>query len=183
MESKNLKQEQFKDIIKLIENKNYNDAKDLLNILLDKEKNDFYIYQLLGIISLHTGNLEESIYNFNLSLNIKPKNSGALYNLGIINQRLNNLEKAKEYFFKSLEVNPSFIDVYINIVQIYERQKKFLDADKYYQKAFSIKKDHPYLNRAYARFLVNSGEIKRGLSLIYKYIGYIRFGKSNVEIN
>ena len=43
MESKNSKQEQFKDIIKLIESKNYNEAKDLLNKLLDEKKNDFYI--------------------------------------------------------------------------------------------------------------------------------------------
>ena len=99
MESKNSKQEQFKDIIKLIEGKNYNEAKDLLNKLLDEKKNDFYIYQLLGIISQYTGNLEESIYNFNLSLNMMPKNAGVLYNLGIINRRLNNLEKAKERFY------------------------------------------------------------------------------------
>ena len=183
MESKNSKQEQFKDIIKLIESKNYNEAKDLLNKLLDEKKNDFYIYQLLGIISQYTGNLEESIYNFNLSLNMMPKNAGVLYNLGIINRRLNNLEKAKENFFKSLEINPSFIDGYINIAQICEKEKKIFDADNYFQKAFSIKKDHPTLNRAYAKFLFNIGELKKGLSYMYKNFGYIRFGKSNVEIN
>ena len=183
MESKNSKQEQFKDIIKLIENRNYNEAKDLLNRLLDEKKNDFYIYQLLGIISQYTGNLEESIYNFNLSLNIMPKNAGVLYNLGVINRRVNNLEKAKEYFFKSLEINQNFIEGYINIAQIYEREKNFFDADNHYQKAFSINKDHPALNRAYARFLINAGELKKGLSLMYKNFGFIRFGKSNVEIN
>ena len=51
MESKKSKQEQFKDIIKLIESKNYNEAKNHLNNLLDQKKNDFYVYQLLGIIS------------------------------------------------------------------------------------------------------------------------------------
>ena len=183
MESKNSKQEQFKDIIKLIESKNYNEAKDLLNKLLDEKKSDFYIYQLLGIISQYTGNLEESIYNFNLSLNIMPKNAGVLYNLGIINRRLNNLEKAKEYFFKSLEINQNFIEGYINIAQIYEREKNFFDADNHYQKAFSINRDHPALNRAYARFLINVGELKKGLSLMYKNFGCIRFGKSKVEIN
>ena len=183
MESKKSKQEQFKDIIKLIESKNYNEAKNHLNNLLDQKKNDFYVYQLLGIISQYTGNLEESIYNFNLSLNMMPKNAGVLYNLGVINRRLNNLEKAKEYFLKSLEINSSFIDGYINIAQICEREKKFFDADSHYQKAFSIKKDHPSLNRAYARFLINIGEFKKGLSLMYKNFGYIRFGKSNVEIN
>ena len=86
-------------------------------------------------------------------------------------------------FFWSLEINSSFIDVHINIAQIYEREKKIFDADNHYQKAFSIKKDHPYLNRAYARFLINTGEIKKGLSLMYNNIGCIRFGKSNVEIN
>ena len=183
MESQNSKQEQFKDIIKLIESKNYNKAKDLLNKLLDEKKNDFYIYQLLGIIYQYTGNLEESIQNFNLSLNMMPKNAGVLYNLGIINRRLNNLEKAKEYFFKSLEINPSFIDGYINIAQICEIEKKIIDADNHYQKAFSIKKDHHSLNRAYAKFLFNTGELKKGLSHMYKNFGYIRFGKSKVEIN
>ena len=182
MESQNSKQEQFKDIIKLIESKNYNEAKDLLNKLLNEKKNDFYIYQLLGIISQYTGNLEESIYNFNLSLNIMPKNAGVLYNLGIINRRLNNLEKAKEYFFKALEINQNFIEGHINIAQIFEKEKNFFAADNHYQKAFSINKDHPSLNRAYARFLINMGELKKGLSLMYKNFGCIRFGKSNVEI-
>ena len=59
-------------------------------------------------------------------------------------------------------------------------ESEFTDELK---KAFSIKKDHPYLNRAYARFLINTGEIKKGLSLMYNNIGCIRFGKSNVEIN
>ena len=157
MENKNSKQEQFKDIIKLIESKNYNEAKDRLNKLLDEKKNDFYIYQLLGIISQYSGNIEESIYNFNLSLNLMPKNAGVLYNLGVINRSLNNLEKAKEYFFKTLEINPNFIDAYINIAQIYEREKKIFDAENHYKKAFSINKDHTSLNRAYARFLINIG--------------------------
>ena len=182
MENKNSKQEQFKDIIKLIESKNYNEAKDLLNKLLDEKKNDFYIYQLLGIISQYSGNLEESIYNFNLSLNLMPKNAGVLYNLGVINRSLNNLEKAKEYFIQSLEINPNFIDGYINIAQICEREKNIFDAENYYKKAFSIKKNNSSLNRAYARFLINSGELKKGLSLTYKNFGKIRFGKSNVEI-
>ena len=112
-----------------------------------------------------------------------PKNAGVLYNLGVINRRLNNFEKAKEYFFKSLEINQNFIEGYINIAQIYEREKKFFDADNHYQKAFSISKDHPALNRAYARFLINAGELKKGLSIMYKNFGCIRFGKSNVEIN
>ena len=38
MESKKSKQEQFKDIIKLIESKNYNEAKNHLNNLLDQKK-------------------------------------------------------------------------------------------------------------------------------------------------
>ncbi len=112
-----------------------------------------------------------------------PKNAGVLYNLGAINRSLNNLEKAKEYFFKTLEINPNFIDAYINIAQIYEREKKIFDAESHYKKAFSIKKDHTSLNRAYARFLINIGELKKGLSLMYKNYGNIRFGKSKVEIN
>ena len=38
MESKKSKQEQFKDIIKLIESKNYNETKNHLNNLLDQKK-------------------------------------------------------------------------------------------------------------------------------------------------
>ena len=87
------------------------------------------------------------------------------------------------HFGPQLQINQNFIEGYINIAQIYEREKNFFDADNHYQKAFSINKDHPALNRAYARFLINAGELKKGLSLMYKNFGFIRFGKSNVEIN
>ena len=70
----------------------------------------------------------------------------------------------------------------ILILRRFAKEKKIFDADNHYQKAFSIKRS-PSLNRAYARFLINIGELKKGLSLMYKNFGNIRFGKSNVEIN
>ena len=119
---------------------------------------------------------------YNLSLNIRPKNAGVLFNLGIINRGLNNLSKAKEFFLKSLEVDQKFIDCYLNIARIYEIEKNLIEADQYYQKAFSVNKDYPQLNRAYSKFLINAGEVTKGMSIMYKNFGNIRFGKLNLEI-
>jgi len=182
MEINNSKQEEFKDIINLIKNKSFKEAEDALNKLLNENKNDFYIHQLLGIVYQNTLNFDKSVNHFNLSLNIMPKNAGVLYNLGIINRQLNNLEKAKEYFLKSIKVNPNFIDGHINVAMIYEIENQLFEAEEHFKHAFAIKKDYTPLNRAYIRFLMNSGEIKKGLSLMYKNFGNIRFGTSNLEI-
>lgn len=175
-------EEKFKDIIKLIENRQNEKAENILNKLLKENKEDFYTHQLLGIIYQNTGNIDKSIEHYNLSLNIRPKNAGVLFNLGIINRGLNNLSKAKEFFLKSLEVDQNFIDSYLNIARIYEIEKNLIEADQYYQKAFSVNKDYPQLNRAYSKFLINVGEITKGMSIMYKNFGNIRFGKLNLEI-
>jgi Tfp pilus assembly protein PilF len=173
---------QYKDILNLIELKQYAKAKNFLKKLLEKNKEDFYIYQLLGVIYYNTGNIDKSIKYYNLSLNIKSENAGVLLNLGIIYRSLNDLMKAKKFILKSIEVDPNFLNSYLNMTNIYEIEKNYVKANEYYQKAFSVKQNHPDLIRAYSNFLVKIGETTKAMSIIYKNFGNIRFGKSNLEI-
>lgn len=176
----NLKE--FKDIIKSIEEKKYNEAETALLKITDKRKNEFYPYQLLGILYTKIGSYDKALKHYEISLQINSKNPGLYFDLGMMYRMLNRDNKSIEYFLKATELNPNIIDAYLNIAKIYEKQKKFLDANKFFQKALSLNKDYIPSNKSYSNFLIKAGEISKGLSYQYKYLGVIRFKKENLEI-
>ena len=79
---------------------------------------------------------------------------------------------------KPLEANSGIVFKRTDV----DSSKNLIEADKYYQKALSVNRDCTQLNRAYSKFLINAGEVSKGMSSMYKNFGNIRFGKLNLEI-
>ena len=83
---------------------------------------------------------------------------------------------------KVIELQPNYKEAYLNIANIYENTNQIFEANNYYLKGLSIYKDDLELNRNYSKFLIKVGEITKGSSYQYKYLGIIRFEKSGVKI-
>ncbi len=102
--------------------------------------------------------------------------------LGIIYKKKNDLQKSIYHFLKVIELQPNYKEAYLNIANIYENTNQIFEANNYYLKGLSIYKDDLELNRNYSKFLIKVGEITKGLSYQYKYLGIVRFEKSGVKI-
>jgi len=174
--------EELKSIIKLIEKNDFTKAETALIKIVGEKDNEFYPHQLLGILYSKTGNFEKAKKHYENSLKINPKNPGIYFDFGMMHKMINEDQKSLDCFFKVIELNPNIIDAYLNIAKIYEKQKKFMEANKFFQKALSFNKDYLPSNKSYSYFLIKAGEISKGLSLQYKYLGIIRFNKENLEI-
>jgi len=92
------------------------------------------------------------------------------------------LQKSIYHFLKVIEFQPNYKEAYLNIINIYENDNQIFEANKYYLKGLSIFKDDLELNRNYSKFLIKVGEVTKGLSYQYKYLGIVRFEKSGVKI-
>ena len=102
--------------------------------------------------------------------------------LGIVYKKKNDLQKSIYHFLKVIEFQPNYKEAYLNIINIYENNNQIFEANKYYLKGLSIFKDDLELNRIYSKFLIKVGEVTKGLSYQYKYLGIVRFEKSGVKI-
>lgn len=182
MSEENINSKEFKDIIRYIEDRKYIEAETSLKKILNERKNEFYPHQLLGILYSKIEDYEKALQHYEESIKINPKNPGIYFDLGNMYRSLNNNDKSIEFFLKAIELNPNIVDAYLNIAKIYEKQKKLVDANKFFLKALSLNKNYIPSNKSYSNFLLKAGEISKGLSYQYKYLGIIRFNKEDLEI-
>ena len=182
MEKENFNIKDYNHIIKLIEEKNFLKAEEELFKIINDKKNQFYSHQLLGVVYSNTGNIDKALSHYQTSINLNPKNSGALFNLAMLYKTLNKDDSAVEYFLKVTKLDPKLIEPYLYIASIYEKKKKLNEANNFYQKALSLNKDYLPTNQSYSKFLMKAGEIPKGLSYQYKYFGIIKFKSKDMEI-
>ena len=172
----------IQEVIETIKSGKYEEAKIELEKITINKKNDFQAYHVLGVVCAKLNDFDKAIHNLNLSVSINPKNKGAYFELGNIYRVQNNNNESKNNFLKALDIDPNFIEAYISLAKINEGENNFLETDKIYQNALSNNSEHLQLNKAYANFLIRTGEISKGLYFQYKYSGAIRFNKDNLEI-
>ena len=172
----------IQEVIEIIKDGKYKDAKNELEKIISSKNDDFQAHHVLGVVFAKLNDFDQAIRNLNLSVSINPENKGAYFELGNIFRIQNNANESKNNFLKALNIDPNFIEAYISLAKINESENNLLETDKIYQKALSIDDEHLQLNKAYANFLIRTGEISKGLSFQYKYSGVIRFNKNNLEI-
>ena len=172
----------IQEVIEIIKTGKYEDAKIELEKIISINKDDFQAHHVLGVVFAKLNDFNQAIDSINLSVKINPGNKGAYFELGNIYRIQNNTNESKNNFLKALNVDPSFIEAHISLAKINESENNLLETDKIYQKALLINNEHLQLNKAYANFLIRSGEISKGLSFQYKYSGVIRFNKNHLEV-
>lgn len=182
MEKEKFNIKDYNHIIKFIEEKNFLKAEEELLKIINDKKNQFYSHQLLGVVYSNNGNIDKALSHYQTSINLNPKNSGALFNLAMLYKTLNKDDSAVEYFLKVTKFDPKLIEPYLHIASIYEKKKKLNEANSFYQKALSLNKDFLPTNQSYSKFLMKAGEIPKGLSYQYKYFGIIKFKSKDMEI-
>ena len=172
----------IQEVIEIIKAGKYKDAKIELENIISLKNDDFQAYHVLGVVFAKLNDFDQAIHNFTLSVSINPDNQVAYFELGNIYRVQSNNNESKNNFLKALNIDPNFIEAHISLAKINENENNFLETDKIYQNALSINSEHLQLNKAYANFLIRTGEISKGLYYQYKYSGAIRFNKDNLEI-
>lgn len=88
---------------------------------------------LLGLVSMRHGALEQALQYFAKGLQKSPGHPHLLNNAGLAEKNMNHLEKAEAHFVKATKTNPSFVYARNNLARVYQAQRKFARAERQYR--------------------------------------------------
>ena len=170
------------EIIKLINNQQFNIAeKELIKVIKIKKEN-YYPYYLLGNIYALQKKFSEALDQLKLSYKLNSNDKTLCYNLAVVYDELNELKNSQNMFEKSLEIDPEYINANLGLAKNFEQQKNFDKAKFFFEKTIKLNKDFKLANQMYGKFLIRIGEINKGQYYNYKYSGVLRFSQGEIKI-
>lgn len=117
---------------KLIEEKKYDEAKEILNNALDISSQDSRVYKYLGKISEINGKFAEAIKYYMSSVVINPQDKEIWLRLGMSQLSCNQVDEALKSFEKGNKVTPFNTDILTGWGMALMKQKKYaLARDKF----------------------------------------------------
>ena len=121
-----------------IKNKNYIEAKNLLEKAISIQPEMFEANHNLAILNFQLGNLDSSILYFEKSKKIKPKFSQVYFNLGLAYDRKKNIDLAIINFKKVIKLDPNNSIAFYNIGHLYKKKLEPIKAEEYLSKSLDL---------------------------------------------
>jgi len=90
---------------------NYDKALNKINIAIEKQQNEKFLFTLRGYIYINKENYDQAIKDCKVGLKHNPQSSSALTCLGKAEFEKHNFKQAINYFEKSLNINPKEIKI------------------------------------------------------------------------
>lgn len=136
--------EKYEKIFSLLDELKIQQAKEKIDKLLKKNKNDPFLFWLKGYVLLYEGanDLEEAIDSFDRAIEIDPDNAFAWEFKAIALRSLGRYEAAIECYDKSIELDPLDYSAIYNRALLLERLGKLEDALDYYSLATKIQPEN-----------------------------------------
>lgn len=149
-----------------------NDAKDILEYVLELDPDSFDAHINLCNVYQSLGKSEESLKLSLRAIQIRPGASIAYNNLGTALGDLNMVEESRDAFIIANQIDPSFIPTVINLGQIEIKLENYAEGARLYEDALQLKNISPneselvryYLAYAY----LHTGDLSRGWDF-YEY--------------
>jgi protein O-GlcNAc transferase len=121
-----------------LKNKNFNNAKFIVDQLIEEQPKNVDFLNILGIIFLETEKYLEAEKIFKKILNYKSNSFEAYYNLGILNQKLLNFNKALQYYLEANILNKNNYLLLNRIALIYLKTNDVNLAIKFYKESLEV---------------------------------------------
>ena len=166
----------------LLKKKDYANAETLLLKNLELTNDSFETFFLLGSLYGIKKNFNKAVSYLEKAVDIKPDHINSILNLGIILKKIDQTEKSINCFEKVINLDEKNIESYCGIAEIYEEKGNLIEAEVFYQKALDIDNLHHIANHRYGKLLFRLNQHVKGLKLIEKVSGMIRFKNDTIEI-
>jgi len=119
-------------------NRDFSQAKKLLNEAIDIQPNNVGVLNNLGTACKELGELKNAISYYKQVIQIDPNNTNANYNLGVTCYDLKQLIKAKSYLQITTKLQPDFARPFLALGNIHVDLKEYDNAISSYKKAIEI---------------------------------------------
>ena len=160
----------------------FDNAELILLKNLNISNNSFETFFLLGVISGIKKELTKSETYLKKAINLNSSHVNSFLNLAVIKKRMNQKKESFDYFKKVIELDKDNLEGLCGLAQIFEEDKNFIKAEDYYKKVIKIDSNHHIANHNYGKLLLKLNQHIKGLKLIEKVSGIIRFKNDNLEI-
>ncbi len=121
---------EIENIIKLIQNNQLDEAKNLCKHILNTDSHSFVILNLLGVILHRQGLLRQSVDALEKSIKIKTDYIDAIYNLGLVHLESHFFEKALKCFNRVIKLDKKYVNAYEKRAITYSQLERFDEAIK-----------------------------------------------------
>ena len=111
-------EEKIKSVHSYLQRKNFLQAKDLLDKLLNKIPNNSYLQNLRGLTSQYLDDYKSAINFFNQALKYDEKNKAAMNNLANSHKRLLNYVEAEKLYKKILNIDHNYVHALNNYANL-----------------------------------------------------------------
>ena len=122
MNSKEPSKNIIEKIISIFNKKNYLEALNLSNKILEEYPNSVLINNITGVIQTEINNYDEAKKLFIRVVSLNPKYSDGFYNLANIYKKLDQDEKAIETYNKVIQLDNSYFKAYNNLGNLYREK-------------------------------------------------------------
>ena len=130
--------ERIEKISYFLKNKNFDDAKYIIDQLILEQPNNTDFLNILGVIFLETEKYLEAEKIFKSILDFKPNSFEAYYNLGFLNQKLLNFNKALHYYLQANIINKNNYSLLNKIALIYLKIEDVNLSIKFYNQSLKV---------------------------------------------
>ena len=159
-------EQDYKKVVALCENGRYEDAKKILDELLEKSPHVSEYHRIFGQIYSDEGKQDDAIDCLIDALRWDPKNNHAYILMGnIYAKHKDDVTTAMKYFDRALEINPDDAIAMNNIGANLMQQGHTEKAEEYFHRAYKADPDYP--NTHYAIALV--ADMKNEYTTAFQY--------------
>ena len=165
-----------------LKKKDFNNAELILLKNLEISDKNFETFFLLGTIAGIKKDLIKAETYLKKAESLNSNNENLFLNLAIIQKKINKRDDSIDNFKKVVELNNKNLEGLCGLAQIFEEEGNFNMAKTYFQKVLEIDSNHHIANHSYGKLLLKLNQHIKGLKLIEKASGIIRFNKNNLNI-
>ncbi len=151
----------------------YKDAQKIYLDLIEKNKNNYLLHNLVGTTYLQLNDYDRAISHLENSIKLKPDFADNYNNIGIALSEKKKFEKAISCYEKAIEIKQNYFDAYLNMGIAFKNLKKFNNAIKSLEICIQI---NPNNARAY----LNLGNI---FVILKKYEEAKNFFDKAIKLN
>ncbi|MBE0435286.1 MAG: PEP-CTERM system TPR-repeat protein PrsT [Methylomicrobium sp.] len=135
-ETGRITKDEYFDILELIKNQNFPEARNKIDGLIKRNPDDPTAYNLQALLDTKEQNVRSARQNYEKALKLDEKNVLAYLGLARLALDANELSIAKKHSEKAVELNKNVINAYLLLADIALKQNKEDEIEKIFKTAF-----------------------------------------------
>jgi tetratricopeptide (TPR) repeat protein len=139
----------------------WRDGMKLYGHSLAVTKNNYPIYNDMGVECLIQNKLDEAMGYCREAIRLCPSYAGAYNNLGIVFKRKGDFEQAISCFKRAIKINPNYADAYVLMANLLDVQGKTDEAIESYDEALCLNDNDAEAHNELGNLLAKQGKLQQ----------------------